>query len=638
MFSSALLRDRKMVLVRRGVPIALGGVIITGAGMAYADHGNGGPDYRTASASVGEVDQLVTLTGTVAKLTQEDASFGVSGTVKKVAVATGDKVTKGDVLATLDTTDLDAAVTAAKATLAKAKAQLETDGAAGDSSSSSTSTTSSSGSGSAGTGSGGSAGTGSSGQAGAGTGSGSSGSGAASTTVGGVDLAAPTNAVVAALATATADLAKVTDAVTARDAACDTVLNSDGATSTSTATDSGSSDAGTAGSGASDAGAADSGSLATGSSDSGAAGAGSSGSGSTDSGSDDTTATAGDTAATPVTTDDLKYCIAAVDAVTALQNQVATDQAAVQTKETALKAAMDQAVAALTEQAAAASSGTTGSDSTGATGGTGSGGGSGATGGSGADGGRQTNAVDQAARIAVDNAAILSAQAALDSADEDLDEATLTAPIDGIVGAIGITKGSSASTSNTITILGDGAVKVTLDVPQATAQKLRKGMTATVTADGANAASDGTVESVGIVPSSSGGAGTYPVVVVVNNPADGLAEGAAATVAITLRAVDNAVTVPNSAVTSTGTGATGYVTLLQNGRAVRQTVTTGAVGATVTQIVSGVTAGQTVVLADTAADVPASSTAANAGGANVGGGGFLGGFGGGAGGGTGRRG
>jgi ABC-type hemin transport system substrate-binding protein len=94
--------------------------------------------------------------------------------------------------------------------------------------------------------------------------------------------------------------------------------------------------------------------------------------------------------------------------------------------------------------------------------------------------------------------------------------------------------------------------------------------------------------------------------------------------------------VPNSAVTSTGTGANAFVTLMQNGKPVRQSVTTGAVGATVTEIVSGLTPGQTVVLADTTAAVPASSTTANTRG--FGGGGFGGGgFGGGGFGGAGRR-
>jgi RND family efflux transporter MFP subunit len=349
--------------------------------------------------------------------------------------------------------------------------------------------------------------------------------------------------VVSALAIATADLQKVTEAITARDAACASVLNS-----------------------------------------------GSDGSGTTPA-----TETSVVTSGTPSSAE-LQSCIDAMTAVSDLQSHVATDQAAAQTAQLALSAAMDHAVAVIETRATSAATTATATASTSGT----------------AGGGRQAvNAVYQAAQIAVDNASVLSAQAALDSANEELDEAVLTAPIDGVVGAVGITKGSTAATSNTITILGNGAVTVTLNVPQATAAKLKKGMAAKVTADGAGAASDGTVDSIGVMPSSSTGSSTYPVVVVVNNPPDGLAEGAAATVAITLKAVDNAVTVPNSAVTATGSGATAYVTLVQNGQAVRQTVTTGAVGATLTQILTGVTVGQTVVLADASADVPASSTTAN---------------------------
>jgi RND family efflux transporter MFP subunit len=562
MLPSALLRGRKAVLLRRGVPIALGGLVITGAGVAYADHGDSGPAYRTASASVGEVDQLVTLTGTVTQLTQQDASFGVSGTVKKVQVAAGDKVSAGDTLATLDTTGLQAAVTAAKATLAKANAQLETDEAADNSTSTSSASPSATASAAPSTGSGTTPG----------TGTGRTGSGVTGTTAGGIDLAGPTKAVVTALATASTDLKKVTAAITARDAACDSVLTGTG-TTTPDATASASP---------------------------------------TDDPSAQPTATPAVASSTP-TTVDLQSCIDAMTAVNDLQSHVATDQAAVQSTQNALSVAMDKAVAAIAAQAT-----TTASTATSATSGAAD------TTSANTGGGRQAvNAVDQAAQIAVDNASVLAAQAALDSANEDLNEAVLTAPIDGVVGTVGITKGSTAATSNTITILGNGAVTVTLNVSQATAAKLKKGMAANVTADGASAPSAGTVDSIGVMPSTSNGSSTYPVVIVVNNPADGLAEGAAATVAITVKAVDNAVTVPNSAVTSTGTGATGYVTLLQNGKAVRQTVTTGAVGTTLTQIVSGVTMGQTVVLADASADVPASSATANTGGGNFTGGANL---------------
>ena len=60
--------------------------------------------------------------------------------------------------------------------------------------------------------------------------------------------------------------------------------------------------------------------------------------------------------------------------------------------------------------------------------------------------------------------------------------------------------------------------------------------------------------------------------------------------------------------TPTGTAASAFVTLLQNGKPARRTVTTGAVGTTRTEITDGLAAGDTVVLADTGADVPASST------------------------------
>ncbi|HEY2834390.1 MAG TPA: efflux RND transporter periplasmic adaptor subunit [Sporichthyaceae bacterium] len=656
----SVLRDRKTVLLRRGVPIALGGIVITGTGMAWAGHGDSAPEYRTGLASVGSVDQLVTLTGTVAKLTQEDASFGVSGTVKKVEVASGDKVSAGEVLAELDPSDLDAAVTAAEATLARAKATLETDQTAADASTSSSTTSSSSSSSTKSTPSPSPSPTPSTGSDKPGSGKGAGTGTGASTTVGGVDLAAPTRAVVTALAKATADLQKVSDAVKARDTACDPVFNA-GSTDTGSGDSTPSPDP--SGDPTSDPSAAPTDSAdptpsATPSSDS------------------ETHTTSVETSDS-TSTSDLQSCIDAMKAVSDLQDAVATDQNDVQTKETALQTAMDQAVANLKAQptgntgGAGTGTGTgtgsgtgtgtgTGTGATGSTGkggsGTGSKGSTGGTGsgastttggsGSGGRGGQTLDPVDAAARVAVDNAAILAAQAALESAQEDREEAVLTAPIDGIVGSVGITKSSSASTSNTITILGNGAVKVSLDVPATTAAKLKKGMTAQVTADGASAPSAGTVDSIGILPSSSNGSSTYPVVIVVPNPADGLAEGAAATVAITLKAVSNVVTVPNSAVTATGTGANGFVVLMQNGKATRQTVTTGAVGSTVTEITSGVTAGQSVVIADPSQDVPASNTSTNTrgfGGGGLGGGTFTGGaaggnFGGGANGGGARRG
>lgn len=83
---------------------------------------------------------------------------------------------------------------------------------------------------------------------------------------------------------------------------------------------------------------------------------------------------------------------------------------------------------------------------------------------------------------------------------------------------------------------------------------------------------------------------------------------------------------PSSAVTTTG--GSSYVTVVQNGRDVPTKVTTGVVGTTDTQIVSGLTQGQTVL--ETINAAAGSSTTGRGfggigGGAGAGGGGFGGG-------------
>jgi HlyD family secretion protein len=268
--------------------------------------------------------------------------------------------------------------------------------------------------------------------------------------------------------------------------------------------------------------------------------------------------------------------------------------------------------------------------STGATGATG--GKSGSTGSTGKGGSGGSTQAQHDARVAVDQAAVEAATTSVTSAEDAVTGATLKAPIDGVISALPYTKGAVEGTSQSASILGTGAVQVTVDVPLATAQKLKSGMAATVTPDGSSTASDGTISSIGILPASSGNTPTYPVVIMVPDPGSGLIQGATANVTITLASVSGVLTLPNSALIPTGTNGTSTVTLVQNGQLTKATVKTGAVGATSTQILSGVTTGQVVEIADPSQAVPASSVTANQlsrGGGGAGGGG---GFGGGAGG------
>jgi HlyD family secretion protein len=69
----------------------------------------------TATATRGVIDQTIEATGTIASSSEAKLSFQQSGVVRSVSVNIGDAVKKGNVLAELDTTDLELSVRQAEA-------------------------------------------------------------------------------------------------------------------------------------------------------------------------------------------------------------------------------------------------------------------------------------------------------------------------------------------------------------------------------------------------------------------------------------------------------------------------------------------------------------------------------------------
>jgi HlyD family secretion protein len=88
------------------------------------------PRYRLATATVGDVAQTVTVTGTVDHVNRADVAFGTDGTVASLTVSPGTTVTAGQELGTLDTASLEAAVAQASAQVTAAEAALAEDEAA----------------------------------------------------------------------------------------------------------------------------------------------------------------------------------------------------------------------------------------------------------------------------------------------------------------------------------------------------------------------------------------------------------------------------------------------------------------------------------------------------------------------------
>ena len=102
-------------------------VVGAGAWLLTRPSGAAAAQTVTSTVAAGTYQQTVAATGTLEPTREADLDFAVSGRVTKVYVAAGDKVVKGDRLATLDTSSLDAALTSAQAQLDAADAQYDDD-------------------------------------------------------------------------------------------------------------------------------------------------------------------------------------------------------------------------------------------------------------------------------------------------------------------------------------------------------------------------------------------------------------------------------------------------------------------------------------------------------------------------------
>jgi multidrug efflux pump subunit AcrA (membrane-fusion protein) len=340
---------------------------------------------------------------------------------------------------------------------------------------------------------------------------------------------------------------------------------------------------------------------------------------------------------------------------------------------------LDQAESQLTaaqDQLSSAESGT--STSTG-----GSSAGSSAT----SSGSSTTSATSSAGSIASAQAAVDSAQAAVDSAQTALNDTKLYAPVGGTIaslaglspgdsvsaGTSGSTSGSSSastapspstgSSATTAGGLGSGSssssstgsssspfaqivntstMTMTVAFSESDVNKLKVGQAATVTPDALSGVELGAhVTSISPVGTTSSNVVSYPATLTLDQNDSSVKPGMSASTSVIV-AQAQGVNVPNAAVSGTGSLAT--VTVMRNGKQTQQQVVVGLRGDSRTQIISGLSAGEQVVIKTTlppptsATTGTASSTGTLGGagarpGGGIAGGGFGGGgFGGGAGG------
>ena len=243
-------------------------------------------------------------------------------------------------------------------------------------------------------------------------------------------------------------------------------------------------------------------------------------------------------------------------------------------------------------------------------------------------------------QVEIDQVNVTNAEAAVNAA-------TLKAPTGGLVEEVNVTNGeqissggtggassgSSESATHAIVIIAPGVFEVTGSVGDTLVNEIAVGQSAQVVAAGSSEAVAGKVTEVAEEATVTSGVASFPVTVVLSGASPSLRPGMSASVSVIINQVVGVTTVPTSAVHTTGAGST--VTLFVKGKPDPVAVTVGASDATLTQILSGVKVGDTVVIATITSTIPSSTTGTGrslTGGGFGGGGGFSGGggFGGGA--------
>lgn len=125
-------RGRGGQSVRPGIAIAVVTVVAAVGGVAWWSLRRSGSSPTTSIERIVEVTsgplrQSVTASGTLKPANTADLNFAVPGKVTAVKASAGQKVAKGDALATVDSAALQSAVAQAQATVDTAQAKLSTD-------------------------------------------------------------------------------------------------------------------------------------------------------------------------------------------------------------------------------------------------------------------------------------------------------------------------------------------------------------------------------------------------------------------------------------------------------------------------------------------------------------------------------
>ncbi|MFI5283963.1 MAG: efflux RND transporter periplasmic adaptor subunit [Candidatus Dormibacterales bacterium] len=231
--------------------------------------------------------------------------------------------------------------------------------------------------------------------------------------------------------------------------------------------------------------------------------------------------------------------------------------------------------------------------------------------------------------IEMDTAQIEIDQVNVNTVQHELDGATITSPIGGVVSQVNIAAGqnvtggssSASSSSYAIVVYTPGSYEMTGTVSDAQVNLVAIGQTVQVTPAGSTQALLGKVTSIAPAATVTSGVASFGVTAQLSDASNAIKPGTSATASIVVNQVVHVLTVPTSSVHTTGAGST--VLVMSNGSPISVAIQTGASDPTRTEITAGLKLNQVVVIAVITSSVPSSGTgtALGAGGTRGGGGG-----------------
>lgn len=199
---------------------------------------------------------------------------------------------------------------------------------------------------------------------------------------------------------------------------------------------------------------------------------------------------------------------------------------------------------------------------------------------------------------------VRSAELGVRQAELDLQSATLTAPYDGLVGTLGANVGEQIGGSTAVLTLVDPTqTRVDVSVDESDIARIAPGMPAQISFD-ALPDTRYTGKVMGVAPTSTvtQGVATYTVSVEIGNADATAPVGLTANVAIVTQQRSDVLLVPNRALRRSGR--TQVVEVLANGKTETRPVTTGLGNDQVTEVVDGLSEGETVLIPATTTTQP----------------------------------